>query len=105
MDFRVGELHHVVLVSPSGAVPTLDIPFTFLPVPGANHTYRVWIDDGSGDGPFLNRVYTDEEAGCPGGQGTCSVGPFAGLTGYDSRFWVQVDEGEWTPAMEFSLAD
>lgn len=105
MDFNVGELHQVALVSPSGAVPSLDVPFTFLPVPGSGHTYRVWIDDSPDGGPFLNQVFTDEEAGCVDGQGICSVGPFEGLTGSDSRFWVQVDDGEWTPAMDFSLAN
>ena len=105
MEFRVGVEHHVELVSPSGAVSCLDVPFTFRPVPGAGHTYRIWINDGPGEQPFLDRVYTDEEAGCTDGRGLCSVGPFAGLTGCHSRFWVQVDDGEWTPPMDFSLAE
>ena len=94
----------VTLISPSGAVSENPLTYSWQALPGSIR-YQFMAKDSSGR--RINKEYTAEEAGCPSGEGVCSVASemefSKGPCKWRVRGWDGSRYSPWSGAMSFSL--
>lgn len=94
-----------LLVSPSGKLYKATPTYTWSAVPGSTR-YYLWVNDSRST--KIKQWYTDEQAGCPSGTGTCSVTPSVGLVAGEGRWWVQTwnsaGTGPWSLSLDFNIS-
>src|SRR6185295_7515010 len=67
--------------------------------------YQLWVNGPSGT--VVQQWYTNQQANCPGGAGTCSVTPTVQLQNGAHQWWVQTYDasgyGPWSAAKAFTV--
>jgi trimeric autotransporter adhesin len=100
----VAPLGAATLVSPSGTITSSTPAYTWNAVPGSA-TYYLYVNDSTGN--KIGTWYSKDQAGCPGGTGTCTVSPGTGLAAGAAKWWVQTwntnGYGPWSVGMAFTV--
>ncbi len=104
MDFSVNPPPAATLVSPNGSIATQQPTYTWNAVPGSTQ-YYLTVNDSSG--VRIQQWYTDQQAGCPGGAGTCSATPSTQLVEGTGQWWIQTyntaGNGPLSAEMDFAI--
>jgi hypothetical protein len=92
-----------ILRSPSGSIQT-DKPVYTWNAESSATWYLLWVNDASAS-PRIQQWYTDAQAGCATGTGTCSVTPSVALASGAAMWWIQTwndtGYGPWSDGMPF----
>jgi len=92
------------LVSPSGTTADNTPTYTWNAVSDSTW-YYLWVDDSTGT--RIKKWYTEEQAGCPGGTGQCSVTPTTELAEGSGKWWIQTwndsGRGPWSSRIDFTV--
>jgi hypothetical protein len=92
------------LASPFGAITSNTPTYTWQAVPNASW-YFLWVNDSGG--AKIQQWYTDAQADCASGVGTCSVTPATALIDGPATWWIQTwnahGYGPWSTGMGFAV--
>ena len=95
------------LISPNGNIATATPTYSWNAVPGATW-YFLWVDDSTTTTGKIKTWYTADQAGCPSGNGTCSVTPATALARGAAQWWIQTwnesGYGPWSDGMPFTVS-
>ena len=91
-----------ILISPAGTAASANPVYTWNAVSGSTW-YYLWVDDSTGN--KVQEWYSNSQAGCSSGIGTCSVTPSTSLAAGNVIWWIQTWNssgfGEWSSSLSF----
>jgi hypothetical protein len=104
LAFTVSKPEAATLVSPTGKITDCTPAYTWNAVEGSTK-YYLMVNDATG--AKIRKWYTEAEAGCPSGTGTCSATPSIELAIGTVKWWIQtwspVGTGPWSDFIYFTL--